>query len=239
MMDVAPTGTSDDRPRALVRVACGRIARGANAILEAHELGVAEGPHELLWSAEYQREAVRVYAASLPVPYQLCVGEFFRYSSEVMADETIPGRLAEDWMIIRSCMDSVVAAMSEHYATQPSQMLDSDVPLPERIALSESLPKVIRFDLLARVTTSEGARRLEGAATAVRDQMETPLPALEDAERHMLNRLTAGMAVVDIAAEMGYSERSMYRSLARLWQKLGVPGRKEGIRRAAEGGILD
>lgn len=238
-MDVESTGTSDDRPRALVRVACGRIAGYANAILETHELGVTEGPHELLWSAEYQREAVRVCAASLPTPYQICVGELFRYSSELMADETIPGHLAEDWMIIMSYMNSVSAAVSEHYAVAGSQMLKPDVPLPEGIAVGESLPMAIRFDLLARLSTSEGARRLERAAIAVREQMETPLLVLEDAERHMLTRLTNGMAIVDIAAEMGYSERSMYRSLARLWEKLGVPGRKEGIRRAAEGGFLD
>lgn len=238
-MSVTSLGSAEDRSRALVRVACGRIAGSARAIVEAHELGVTEGPHELLWNAEYQREAVRIYATFLPVSYQLCVGELFRYSSEVMAGETIPGHLAEDWTILRSYMNAVSAAMSEHYAVPPSQMLEPDVPLSREPAVSESLPMVIRFDLLARLTTSEGARRLERAATAVRDQMRAPLPVLDDDERQLLIRLTAGTAIVDIAAEMGYSERSMYRSLARLWDKLGVRGRKEGLRRAAEGGLLD
>lgn len=238
-MDSASQCTSERQSRALVRMACGRIVGFANAIREAHELGVAEGPHELPWGAEYQREAVRICAATLPIWYQLYVGEFFRCSSEFMAGETIPGDLAEDWMIIRSYMDSLSNAIWEHYAAPPSQMLKSDVLLSEEVAFSESLPMVIRFDLLAELASSEGARRLEHAAIAVRDQMETPLPALEDIERHMLTRLTSGIAIVDIASEMGYSERSMYRSLARLWEKLGVSGRKEGIRRAAEGGILN
>lgn len=98
---------------------------------------------------------------------------------------------------------------------------------------------VVRFDLLARLTSSEGARRLERAAVAVRDHMDAPLPALDDIELAMLIQLKAGVAIVDIAAELGYSERSMYRSLARLWDKLGASDRKEGILRATEGGLLD
>ena len=65
------------------------------------------------------------------------------------------------------------------------------------------------------------------------------LVALDDSERHMLTRLKAGSAIVDLAAEMGYSERSMYRALARLWDRLGVSGRKEGIHRVGEVGLLD
>lgn len=53
-MDVASPGTSEDRPRALVRVACGRIAGCASAILEAHELGVAEGVALLVTSPPVQ-----------------------------------------------------------------------------------------------------------------------------------------------------------------------------------------
>ena len=68
-VSVTSLGSSGDRSRALVRVACGRIAGFARAILEAHELGLAEGHHELPWTAEYHRDAVHVYAASLPASY--------------------------------------------------------------------------------------------------------------------------------------------------------------------------
>ena len=55
----------------------------------------------------------------------------------------------------------------------------------------------------------------------------------------MLARLKAGAAIADLAAEMGHSERSMYRVLARLWDRLGVPNREEGVRKAAEEGLVD
>ena len=38
---------------------------------------------------------------------------------------------------------------------------------------------------------------------------------------------------------MGHSERSVYRALANLWKKLGVPGRNEGVQKAASAGYLD
>ncbi len=83
-------------------------------------------------------------------------------------------------------------------------------------------------------------RRLERAAVAVRQHMDAPLPlGLDSSERHMLARLKAGAAIADLAAEMGHSERSMYRVLARLWDRLGVPNREEGVRKAAEEGLVD
>ena len=66
------------------------------------------------------------------------------------------------------------------------------------------------------------------------------MPEILDArELELLKRLADGVAIADLAAEMGYSERSVYRALAGLWKKLGVPGRKEGVRKAASVGLLD
>ena len=85
MSEISLTAT-DLHSRALVRLACGRVAGFAGAVLKAHELGFAEGPHERPWDLRFHRDAVPVYAASLPAPYQLCVAEFFRLNSEVMAN---------------------------------------------------------------------------------------------------------------------------------------------------------
>ena len=99
---------------------------------------------------------------------------------------------------------------------------------------------VIRFDLLARLTTSDGASRLEQATVAVRQHMDALVPeVLEDLERYLLKRLVAGAPIVDLAAEMGYSERSTYRVLAALWEKLGASGRQEGLLKATSEGLLD
>ena len=233
-------GSSEARLHAQVRVACGRIAGGAAAILEAHRLGVAEGPHEKPWTLAYHRDAVHIYAESLPPWYQSDIAALFGRSARTMAGCSIPARLAEDWVIITDYMVSARTAILEWLASvesKPHQRASTSLPTVDE---QETPPLVIWFDALARLTTSDGARRLEQAAISVRQQMEAPVPEmLDERELELLKRLADGVAIVDLAAELGYSERSVYRALASLWKKLGVPGRKEGVRKASSAGFLD
>ena len=203
-------------------------------------MGVAEGSHEQPWTRDYHRDAVRVYAASLPAWYQSRMGELFRQGLDAMADGTIPARLAADWVIVTEYMASASMAIAEHHASSRAGARELDPKLLAELDGSGSPPLVIRFDELAALTTCEGASRLERAAVAVQQHMDAPLPLdLDSSERHMLTRLKAGAAIADLAAEMGHSERSMYRVLARLWDRLGVPDREEGVRRVVQEGLLD
>ena len=229
---------SEDAALAQVRLACGRIAGGAAAIVEAHNFGVAEGPHERPWTAAYHGEAVWIYAESLPRSYQHSIMTLFEISAATMAEQSIPARLAEDWMIVNEYLEAATAAISA--------WLDSDVSAsarsqPRRTPRIEGpAPMVIRFDALAGLATIEGASRLERAALAVQQHVKAPtIVALDPVERHLLNRVAAGVAIVDLAVELNYSERSMYRALASLWKKLGVRDRKQGLSRAATEGLLD
>ena len=61
----------------------------------------------------------------------------------------------------------------------------------------------------------------------------------DDRELHMLTRLAEGAAIADLAVEMSYSERTIYRALADLWQKLGVPGRTDGVCLALAEGLVE
>ena len=63
--------------------------------------------------------------------------------------------------------------------------------------------------------------------------------AIDPNDRHLLMRVAAGMRIVDLAEELGYSERTMYRMLARLWEQLGVEGRSAGLLRASDEGLLN
>ena len=232
--------SATNRLHAQIRVACGRISGTGSAILEAHRLGVPEGPHEQPWTLEYHREAVHVYAESLPPWYQSDIAALFGRSLSTMAECSIPARLAEDWVIITDYMSSARTAILDWLASRgpgPEQPASTSLPTVDE---QETPPLVIWFDALARLTTSDGATRLEQAAVNVRQHMEAPVPEILDArELELLKRLADGVAIADLAAEMGYSERSVYRALAGLWKKLGVPGRKEGVRKAASVGLLD
>lgn len=237
MPDVSLKATDID-PLLLARLACGRISRCARAIVEAHDLGFAEGPHESPWESEFQVDAVPIFATSLPASYQLCAAEFFHKSSQAMANETIPGSLATDWAIVRSYLDSASTALTAYYAAPQDEPQEHSIGRSAETAVGEYLPMVVRFDLLAQLATREGARHLERAAVAARDHMEDHQAGLDDVELEILIRLNAGAATAVVAAELGYSERTVYRMLARVWQKLGVPGRTEGMRNAIERGLL-
>ncbi|MCY4663582.1 MAG: helix-turn-helix transcriptional regulator [Acidimicrobiaceae bacterium] len=99
---------------------------------------------------------------------------------------------------------------------------------------------MIHYDRLAALTTLDGARRLERAAMAVQRHIGQPSPArLDDGQRKLLNKLADGAPIVDMAADLGYSERTIYRALDRLYRMLGVTDRLQAVRKAATEGLLD
>ena len=223
---------------ARVHLACGRIVGGARAIAEAHRFGVAEGPHYRLWDAQYHAEAVRVYGESLPGSYQRDIASLFHHSAETMAAQTIPAVLAGDWVIVTGYMRSASAAIMDWLASQPAEPPTPGVV--ESPQIDDRTPLVIRFDRLAELAASEGARRLEQAAVAVQHHMGAPSAlALDESQQRLLKAVASGAAIVDLAEELGYSRSSMYRELSKLWNALGVPDRAQAMRKATAEGLLD
>ena len=58
--------------------------------------------------------------------------------------------------------------------------------------------------------------------------------SLGSSERQVLRRLVAGVPIADVASELGYSERSMYRELSRDLVQAGSVGPS---RRASQGDL--
>ncbi|MCY4663614.1 MAG: hypothetical protein OXC00_03010 [Acidimicrobiaceae bacterium] len=228
-------GSSPDPAR--LSLACGRIVGAARAIVEAHRFGVAEGPHEHPWTAAYLREAIGIYAAALPVSYQRDVASLFSHCADSMARHSIPASLAEDWLIVSEYLTNASDTIVDRLASQ----LDQARARPgEPPGIDDHEPAVVHFDRLAALTTREGARRLERAALAVKGHVGGTAPnTLDDEQVRLLRAVASGAAIADLAADLGYSQRSMYRALSALWRALGVPDRVQGIRKAAAEGLLD
>ena len=220
-----------------VHLACGRIAGVAQAIAEVHRFGQAEGPHERPWTAEYHREAMEIYGKSLPRSYQRNVGMVFGRCAEVMGELSIPGAMAEDWVIVTEYLREASLAIAHWLSTRE--------PDPESESASSSdieprTPAFVHFDELAKLTTLEGVSRLERAALAVQSHLYALLPDhLSDLELRLLEMVASGTQVVDIAVELNYSPRSIYRKLVKLWGSLGGHNRTEGLHKAAEKGLID
>ncbi|MDE0666031.1 MAG: helix-turn-helix transcriptional regulator [Acidimicrobiaceae bacterium] len=207
-------------------------------MIEAYEFGAAEGPHRKPWKAEYLRESVNVYDLSLPRSYQRDIAALFRRGAEVMRGLPVPVGLDEDWLIVDEYLTEASLAIA---LWLPSGGLEPSRAGPGRSpGIGARTPTVIRFDQLARLTTREGTERLSRAAHAVQQHLSLPtLQVLGDDEQRLLRKVASGASIVEVAAELGYSERSIYRALSKLWHKLGVTGRVQGIRKAAAEGLLD
>ena len=207
-------------------------------MLEAYRFGVPEGPHREPWTAEYHRESVHVYNESLPWSYQRDIAELFRDCLSAMAGCLIPSELAEDWAIVTAYMREAVGSIEDWLASgEPQSRRSAPEVSPELMA---DIPRVVHWDALAGLTTQDGTRRLQNACVAVKKYFDAEAPpSLEASERLMLERLASGAAIADVAAEMGYSERSMYRELSKLWDKLGVSGRAAAVHKATAEGLID
>ena len=237
-LEVVGVEPSEGLVLARIRLACGRISGGADAILEAYRFGVPEGPHRHPWTPEYHREAVQVYGESLPRSYQRDVAKLFRESLSAMTGRLIPSDRAGDWAIIISYLREAAGSIEEWLASDQPQPHRSGLEASPELTLNN--PKVVHWDALARLTTSEGVGRLKPAAVPVRRHFDAEAPpSLSSSEQRMLRRLASGAPIAEVASEMGYSERSMYRELSKLWEKLGVSGRAAGLRRAKDVGLID
>ena len=222
---------------AQVYLACGRIASGARAIAEAHRFGVPEGPHHSLWSVEYHTQAVHVYGESLPRSYQRDIASLFTHSADAMATLNIPARLAEDWLIATDYMRNASSAIMSWLVSNPLQLSPTSA---RTLEIDDHTPMVIRFDRLAALCTHDGALRLEKASLAVQQHVGAPSAVvLDEEQRRLLRAVASGTAIADLAEELGYSRRSMFRELSKLWTALGVSDRTAGVRKAAAEGLID
>lgn len=222
-----------------VHLACGRIIGGARAILEAYRFGVVEGAVGEPWSDAYHRKAVDIYAMSLPVAYQRDIQVLFSRSRVTMAALAIPGGMADDWAIVMDYLFHASRSIDQWLAAPSSRAVGfRPVPAPK---IDRHTPEIIRFELLARLTTAKAASRLEQAATAVHQYVGGMLstPVLDEKQQQLLGMVSSGVHIVDIASELCYSERTVYRELAKLWKVLGVSNRAEGLRKAASEGFID
>ena len=198
-----------------------------------------EGPHLEPWTAAYHRKAVYVYAESLPLSYQRRIASLFIHGAEAMGTIDIPSELADDWLIVKVYLHNASSAIADWLVAARKRSPEArQTPSPE--IDDEQPPRVIHYDRLVALTTIDGARRLERAAIAVQRHIGAPsAPMLDNSQRRLLNMLAGGTAIVDMAEDLGYSERTIYRALDRLYVALGVADRLQAVRKATTESLLE
>jgi DNA-binding CsgD family transcriptional regulator len=224
-----------DDPEVLERVgvAAGRVRRFGEAIAQGHSFGVEAGEHRELWTPEFQRQALPIYTSVFPWEYLMNLAASFLERSDDMREMAVPGDAAQAWFCVDSYLKSTAEAITD---AAPENAYLPNEPDPIRPVT----PPVMPFARLARITHIDGAKALSEAGRQVEllCGQDDQCPLTED-EIIWLKRLRAGDRVIDIAQDHGYAERTLYRALSDLWDRLTVDNRTDAIALCAEKGWLN
>lgn len=213
-------------------VAC-RIRRFAEAVQQAHEFGLGPGTASEPWTVEFQRQAVPVYASALPWDYLVGLAGGFENAADLMVTVAGPKTAALEWSRMQQYLRSAAKAIFEKAPSETA-------PLLRRAEdLDPVTPPVMPFDKIARLIDCEGAEQLRLTGAAIErccgDIDDCPLT---DQELEWMRRMLLGDRSIDIAHDAGYSERSFYRALSELWDRLDVDNRNEAIALAVDRGWM-
>ena len=210
----------------------GRVAGYAAELETAHELGARPGGHHKPWSIEYQREAVPIYLSTMSITYLRDLAANFSRAADVL-ERWAPGPSGA-WGIVATYLRSSDQAINEHPSPAPRSPEPGDI-----LSIAPSTPSAMRFDLLATLVSAEGAARLRRAGNEVVYDVETSArPELTVSQRALLIEIGAGATAAELAEAHGWSERTIYREMSRIWAALGASNRVEGLLRAKDLGLL-
>ena len=214
--------------------ASGRIRRFFEAIEQGHQFGLGPGGHDEPWSLGYHRSAVQIYAETLSWNYLLGLSDAFEDCADLMVTVPAPQDLAMEWSLVQQYLRSATKAIREG-ADGP--IGDHDSKTASQI--EPTTPPVMPFGKLARIVSAQGAAALvlAGRRIELLCNQDDDCPITEQ-EKVWLTRIANGDRTLDIAADDGYSERSLYRAMSELWERLDVDNRVEAVALATKNGWI-
>lgn len=224
----------DETTVAAIGMTAGRIRRFAEAVQQGHQFGIEPGLHDEPWTMDFQRLGVEVYTQTLPWSYLTRLATAFADCADLMASVEAPVAISQEWLRMHEYLQSASKAI---YESTPETIESDELISAEDI--DPTTPPVMPFGKLAGLMSVKGAAAL-AAIGAVEDACDAHdhCPITEQ-EKEWLRRLRDGDRTLDIAADDGYSERSLYRALSQLWERIGVENRREAIGLAMKNEWID
>lgn len=216
---------------------CRSIVILMDHVESAQQLGVEAGDERSPWGPTFARCAVPAILDPLP-PEVRRINVEHLLELVAVADRLDPGpEVRRSWTVIVAFLAGMAQAGRRYTA------LDAAIPAeegsPVETAIQPLAPSVVRTEELAGLIHPEGIDHLRSAAQTVADHFAPGVvDDFSDAEIQWLRALSDGIRVADLAVRSGYSERAMYRELRKLWDRLGVANRSQGMLRAGRLGLL-
>lgn len=234
MADSIEAVRGDGSSVAAIGVTAGRIRRFAEAVQQGHQFGIAPGDHDEPWTFDFQRIGVEVYSQTLPWTYLTTLATAFADCADLMSAVQVPETISVEWLRMHSYLTAAAKAIHE---AAPGTIESDELASAEDI--DPRTPPVMPFGKLAGLMSAKGAADL-AAIGVVEDACDQhDYCPITEQEKEWLRRLRDGDRTIDIAIDHGYSERSLYRALSELWERLEVDNRREAIGLAMKNQWID
>ena len=208
-----------------IGTAAGRIRRFFEAIEQGHSFGLGPGGHDEPWTLEYHRLGVAIYSQTLSWDYLLGLADAFEDCADLMVTISVPADHGLEWSYMQQYLRSATKAIREA-AERPV----GDHEMKTASDIESTTPPVMPFGQLAKLVSAAGAATLVSVGRKIEllCGQHDDCPITEQ-EKTWLRRISEGDRTLDIATDDGYSERSLYRALSDLWDRLGVENRVEAV----------
>jgi len=216
-----------------VQLCAARVRSFALETSRAFDYGIKPGIGEP-WSLPFQVAATPIYLETVPSEHLGATAYRFAQGLASLVEIDAPSADREAWTIVTCYLESYVAAVTDIVGK-----LDEGHVLLAHPDVDPAAPSILRFDLIAQMADIESLQTLYLAADRIevscREQVVTLLTPTEQA---ILIAKANGSRLLDIATEYGYSERSFYRELRKIWARLGTSNRSQGLAEAVRLGYI-
>jgi len=211
-----------------------RLRHISKGLEEAHHIGFRPADSDALSIEDVPREFSRVYSATQTPDLAEAGAQWARSISDYMIVRGSPPEIAEDWVFIAELLARVAAAYEHN---------NGGFRWSETSPRDEASGQIYTLDYraLGAVVTDAFLVKLRRAADSVEQALagdQEPNP-LTTEEITLLRGLVAGRSIIDLAADLHYSERSISRTLRNIWERVGASSRAEGIAKITANNWLD
>ena len=179
-------------------------------IERSHDLGVAPGEFDELWTTGFHLRALAVCRRSLPDDYLCTLGGQFAASQAILTSVKPPN--CESWTVMEEFLLSASSVLAE--ALGPSR---NSVGLS---MIEMSTPSLVRFGELARLASRAGAAQLRASADHVMRSAAVQVFGLSEVEVETVAQLKLGLTRMEVAAKLEVSERTVFRRQRSFIRKL-------------------
>lgn len=204
-------------------------------IREAHALGHSpSGQHTGDPFTDVLPLLIRSVVAGVPDRAARGRAEWICDIARFMTARGSPPEVEGDWILVTE----TYARLADAYM----EAIDDDVGAEPAAEAREIVPLyTLDYPTMGRVLDATLVARFQAAVEAVlaaldHHQQTNPLSA---DEIDLVRRLVDGRPISDLAAELGRSDRSIYRALRNIWIRVGASSRSEGVAIITARGWLD